>query len=78
MLQVEIRVKGRINQQWSDWLGGLTISQSDFNETILTGLVPDHAALYGVISRLRDLGLNLSSLNSDDILTYQPQTPPGD
>jgi len=62
MQQVEIRVKGRINQQWSEWFGGLTISHSDSDETILTGLVPDEAALYGIISRLRDLGLKLTSL----------------
>ena len=67
MQQVEIRVKGRINKQWSDWFGGLTINHSDPDETILSGLVPDQAALYGIISRLRDLGLELSLVSSQKI-----------
>lgn len=67
MQQIEIRVKGQIDQQWSEWFGGLTISHSDLDETVLTGLVPDQAALYGIISRLRDLGLELCSVNSQEI-----------
>jgi hypothetical protein len=68
MQHVEIRVKGQINQQWSEWFGGLTISHSDPDETVFTGLVPDQAALYGVISRLRDLGLQLTALSSKEIM----------
>jgi hypothetical protein len=67
MQQIEIRVKGQINRQWSEWFGGLTISHSDLDETILTGLVLDEAALYGIIARLRDLGLKLTSLSSEEI-----------
>jgi len=67
MLQVEIRIKGSIKQQWSEWFGGLSINHSDLDETILTGLVPDQAALYGIISRLRDLGLELTSVSSQKI-----------
>ncbi len=66
MQQVEIRIKGRINEEWSEWLGGLTISHSDPEATVLTGLVQDQAALYGIISRLRDLGLELSAVSSED------------
>ena len=64
MQHVEIHFKGQINQQWSEWFGGLTICHSGGDETVLTGLVADQAALYGVISRLRDLGLQLISVNS--------------
>jgi hypothetical protein len=67
MQRIEMRVKGQITEQWSEWFGGLTISPSDPDETILTGLVPDQAALYGIIARLRDLGLKLTSLNSEEI-----------
>ena len=67
MQQIEIRIKGHIKEQWSEWFGGLTISHSDLDETVLTGFVPDQAALYGIISRLRDLGLELSSVNSQKI-----------
>lgn len=67
MQQVEICIKGHINPQWSEWFGGLTINDSGPAETILTGLVADEAALYGIISRLRDLGLKLTSLSSEEI-----------
>jgi predicted mannosyl-3-phosphoglycerate phosphatase (HAD superfamily) len=67
MQHVEIRVKGQINQQWSEWFGGLTICHSGRDETVLTGPMPDQAALYGVISHLRDLGLQLISVSSKEI-----------
>ena len=66
MQQVEIRVKGCINEEWSEWLGGLTVSHSGPAETVLTGRVQDQAALYGIISRLRDLGLELSAVSSEE------------
>ena len=67
MQQIEIRVKGCINEQWSEWFGGLTISHSDPDDTVLTGIVQDQAALYGIIARLRDLGLELSSVSNQKI-----------
>jgi len=67
MQQIEIRVKGQINSQWSEWFGGLTISHSDPEETVLSGLIQDQAALYGIISCLRDLGLSMYSLRSEEI-----------
>lgn len=67
MQQIEIHIKGDINQKWSEWFGGLTISHSDPDETILSGIVADQGALYGIISRLRDLGLYLCCLSSEEI-----------
>jgi len=67
MRRIEIHVQGHIQKQWSDWFGGLTINPTDPNETVLSGLVMDEAALYGIISRLRDLGLKLTSLSSEEI-----------
>lgn len=67
MLQVEIRFKGEIDERWSAWFGGLTVSHPDPDGTVLTGVVPDQAALYGIISRLRDLGLQLSSVSSVEV-----------
>jgi len=74
MQRIEIRVKGQIKQQWSEWFGGLTINYSDPGETTLSGLVPDQAALYGIISRLRDLGLQLTSVSSEEIqeVSHEP------
>ena len=63
MQQVEIRVKGQIDERWSEWLEGLDITHTGEGETVLTGSVIDQSALYGVIARLRDLGLPLLSVN---------------
>jgi len=63
MQQVEIRVRGQIDQRWSEWLEGLTITHTAEGETVLAGSIPDPSALYGLIARLRDLGLPLLSVN---------------
>jgi hypothetical protein len=55
----EIRVRGRLsNEQWTAWFNDLTVS-TDKGETILRGMLPDHAALYGLLARLRDLAVPL-------------------
>lgn len=59
MQQIEIRVKGQIDQHWSDWFGGLTITHIESGETVLTGSVRDQAELRGILSRLADLALEL-------------------
>jgi len=63
MSYVEIQVEGHLDQQWADWLEGFTIIHTVENQTILTGSVPDQAALYGLIAKLRDLGVKLISVN---------------
>jgi len=60
MQQVEIRVKGRLDARWSEWLEGLGIRHTPQGETVLTGPLLDQAALYGLMSKLRDLGLTLT------------------
>jgi len=72
MLKVEIRIKGYIGDQWSGWFNSLTLNHSDPDETILVGIVSDQAALYGVISHLRDLGLQLTSVSSEDLMDQNP------
>ncbi|MCP4415676.1 MAG: hypothetical protein GY805_03575 [Chloroflexi bacterium] len=54
----KIRVQGRIDPQWSDWFDAFTITPIG-DESLLTGLVADQAALHGLISKIRDLGLPL-------------------
>jgi hypothetical protein len=66
MQTVEIRVRGCIDEHWSTWLAGLSIAHTDQDETILSGRVVDQAALYGVLSMLRDLGLPLLSVVSGE------------
>jgi hypothetical protein len=62
MLEVEIIIQGCIDSEWVDWLGGLTIAHPEPDQTALSGVLPDQAAVYGVIARLRDLGIPLSSV----------------
>ena len=57
----QIRVEGILDQAWSDWFEGLTITQHG-DETLLTGPVRDQSALHGILARIRDLGLPLVSL----------------
>jgi hypothetical protein len=66
MLQVEIRVKEKIDTDWSEWFQGLEISYHDDTETILSGSVQDQTALYGLLTRLRNLGLALISITTTD------------
>jgi hypothetical protein len=67
MQQIEIRVKGQIDRNWSGRLGGLTINHTGGGETLLTGSVRDQAALHGLLDRLADLGLQLISVASPEI-----------
>ncbi|MBN1812028.1 MAG: hypothetical protein JXA14_09355 [Anaerolineae bacterium] len=66
MLRAEIRVKGQIAPQWSGWFAGFAIAHTDQDETILTGDVAEQSALYGLIAKLRDLGLPLVSVESSE------------
>ena len=54
-----IQVKGNLDQRWSDWFDGFTIIPQAGDETLLTGPVADQAALHGLLSKVRDLGLPL-------------------
>lgn len=62
MLAVEIIVIGRIDSEWCEWLGGLSVTYTEPDLTVLTGILIDQTAVYGVISRLRDIGIPLSSV----------------
>ncbi len=55
----EIRVEGGLKSHWADWFDELVIRQTPDGETVFTGPLPDQAALYGVLMRIRDLGLPL-------------------
>ncbi len=63
MQNVEMRVKGRMDEHWSEWFQDFEILASEENETIMSGEVKDQAALYGLIAKMRDLGLTLISVN---------------
>jgi hypothetical protein len=59
----EIRVKGRLDERWSEWFAGLKLSCPEGDETLLSGVLPDQAAVHGLLERIRDLNLTLISVN---------------
>jgi hypothetical protein len=61
-LVYQIRIKGHLGRRWADWFGGLIITLEENGETLLTGPVVDQAALYGLLRRVRDVGLPLVSV----------------
>lgn len=58
----EIRVKGNLDQRWSRWFDGFTITPQLDGATLLTGPVADQSALHGLLGKVRDLGLPLLSV----------------
>ena len=60
----QMRLKGHLDSDWTDWFEGLTITREENGDTLLTGPVVDQAALHGLLKRVRDVGLPLLSVNS--------------
>lgn len=58
----QIRIEGHLGCEWADWFEGLTITTLDNSETLLTGPVADQAALYGLLKKVRDVGMPLLSV----------------
>ena len=59
----QIRIRGHLSDQWTNWFEGLTITLEEDGDTLLTGPVVDQAALFGLLKKVRDLGLPLVSIN---------------
>ena len=62
----EIRVRGLLDPQWSSWFDGLRVEDAGPDDTVIVGPVADQAALHGLLTRVRDLGLPLVSVRVID------------
>jgi len=67
----QIRIKGHLSDQWTGWFEGLTITLEENGDTLLTGPVVDQAALFGLLKKVRDVGIPLISINR-----VEPGKPP--
>ena len=70
-LVYQIRLKGHLGSQWTDWFEGLSITLEENGDTLLTGPVVDQAALHGLLKKVRDLGMPLVSVSP---LEHSPST----
>jgi len=67
----EIRLKGHLDDRWTEWFEGLTITLEEDGDTLLTGPVIDQAVLHGLLKKVRDLGMPLVSVSP---LEHGPST----
>jgi hypothetical protein len=58
----EVVVKGQLDSDWSGWFEGLTITHNDRDESLFSGRIRDQAAFYGLLAKVRDMGLTLVSV----------------
>jgi hypothetical protein len=73
----QIRIKGYLGSQWTDWFEGLTITLEENGDTLLTGQVADQAALHGLLKKVRDLGMPLISVCPQNRGQTGEVNPPG-
>ncbi len=58
----ELRLGGHLDQHWSTWFDGFTLTHEDDGTTTLRGIVTDQSELHGLLAKVRDLGVNLISV----------------
>ena len=71
----QIRVKGILDEKWSDWFDGFTITPQADDETLLVGPVPDQSALHGLLTKIRDLGLPLLLVQRVEAASGEAEAP---
>lgn len=68
----EIRVRDHLTTGWADWFGGLSLRYEENGDMVLVGRLPDQAALHGILTKIRDLGLVLIAVHRIDITNDTP------
>ncbi len=71
----DIRVAGVLDGRWAAWFDGLQV-RAQGEETVICGLLADQSALHGLLTKVRDLGLCLTSVRR--LETGQAETRPDD
>ncbi len=66
-IRCQVRVKGHLRGEWSNWFENLTITNDPDGEAVLTGTLVDDTALYGVLMKMRDIGLSLLTFQRDPL-----------
>lgn len=64
MASYDIRVKGHLDQRWSEWFDGMMITNEAAGETLISGPVADQAALHSLLTKVYTLNLTLISVLS--------------
>ena len=62
-----LQVEGHLDRHWSPWVGNLTMTHEDDGTTTLAGPVADQAQLHGLLTKIRDLGVTLVSVEVVDL-----------
>jgi hypothetical protein len=68
-----IRIQGRLEQRWSSWFDGMSLTHGEDGTTLLRGHVGDQAALHGLIQKVGDLGLTLLEVTHEVPDTTEPR-----
>ena len=59
----QIRVKGYLGEEWNDWFGGMSLTDIEDGDTLITGPISDQSALFGLLFTISSLNLTLLSVN---------------
>ncbi len=73
-IRYELRLQGHLDQHWSNWFTGLTLTQNQDGTTSLCGTLADQAELHGLLAKVRDLGATLLSVTSVTSSASSPGT----
>lgn len=68
----EIHIKGHLSASWSDWFDGLAVTNLDDGDTLISGPIPDQAALHGLLARVYSLNLTLLGVRRVTLDQRQP------
>ena len=69
----QIRIQGHLDQRWASWFDGLTLTHDEDGTTLLQGHVADQAALHGLLTKVRDMGLPLVSVTRASAAPSHPR-----